>query len=56
LLGNEFQEVDRPMLDWGLQTIVSNNRTRVVDDRGEVTTPIPDSDGRRPFDPRATKE
>jgi hypothetical protein len=56
LLSNEFQEVDRPVLDWGMQTIIRNNRTRVVDERGEVTTTIPNGSGRRSFAPSATKE
>ena len=56
VLSNEFQEVDRPLLDWGMQTIVRNNRTRVVDNRGEVTTTIPDGNGRRSFAASATKE
>jgi hypothetical protein len=56
LLSNEFQEVARPLLDWGMQTIVRNNRTRVVDNRGEVTTTIPDGNGRRPLAASATKE
>ena len=42
LLGNVFQGVDQPILDWGAGTVVRDNKQFAVTDKGEAYTPIPD--------------
>jgi hypothetical protein len=45
LVGNEFQEVDRAILDWGSETISRRNGSRVVDERGKIARSLSDSRG-----------
>jgi hypothetical protein len=47
LLGNEFEKVDQPILDWGARTLQRGNSAYSVDLKGEHRTPLPDAAGER---------
>ena len=47
VVGNVFQQVARPILDWGARTVIRANRTFRVDATGERDQPIPDATGKR---------
>ena len=51
ILGNEFQNVDKPILDWGARTILSGNHKYWLDEKGGHNEPIPDSNGPREITP-----
>lgn len=40
LLGNEFERVAQPILDWGLRTRHRGNRVYQLDEQGERSTPL----------------
>jgi hypothetical protein len=44
ILGNEFQQVDSPILNFGSQTVIQGNKVYFIDTSGEGTTPIINSD------------
>jgi hypothetical protein len=46
-LGNEFEKVDQPILDWGARTLQRGNSAYSVDLKGEHRTPLPDAAGER---------
>ena len=46
VLGNTFEDVATPVLDWGPSTVVSGNRRHVLDEKGERFEPVPDADRR----------
>lgn len=51
LLSNEFEQVDRPLLDWGAKTLQRCNRVYDVDETGEHITPLPDRSSERDMQP-----
>jgi hypothetical protein len=40
LLGNEFEAVQTPVLDWGQATIWRDNKVRVLDEQGQRMMPL----------------
>jgi len=47
VLNNEFQEVDKPILDWGGRTIAGSNKSIAIDERGNHNISIPDINSER---------
>jgi prepilin-type processing-associated H-X9-DG protein len=47
LTNNQFQEVDRDILDWGSRTIGRSNKSVTVAEEGEITAGLDDLDGQR---------
>ena len=43
ILGNQFEEVPKPLLDFGARTVMQKNTVYSFDGTGEHITPIPDS-------------
>jgi len=56
LLGNAFQRVDRPILDWGARTVIRSNVIRSITESDIETIPIPDAAGDREIPPRSGRE
>jgi len=47
VVGNTFQNVATPILDWGARTLIRGNRVQSIDERGEHTEAVPDHTGER---------
>jgi prepilin-type processing-associated H-X9-DG protein len=47
LTNNQFQEVDREILDWGARTIGRSNKAATVAEEGEITARLDDLNGQR---------
>jgi hypothetical protein len=41
VLNNEFQEVRHPILNWGHETVSTNNSLLILDDQGERRELLP---------------
>jgi hypothetical protein len=51
LLGNEFEKVDQPILDWGARTLQRGNNVYSLDLKGEHQTALPDAASEREMKP-----
>jgi hypothetical protein len=47
LIGNQFQEVSKPILDWGARTLIRGNSIYSLDESGEHHTDVPDRENER---------
>ncbi|MBM4087327.1 MAG: hypothetical protein FJ272_21255, partial [Planctomycetes bacterium] len=52
VLNNDFQEVDKPVLDRGARTVMKGNRQFISDEKGDYHQPLPDAIGERDLGPR----
>lgn len=51
ILENEFQNVKKPIIDWGAQTILRGNKVFSIDEKGEHREAIPDAVNPRKIKP-----